>query len=375
MKNTLPKQSQSNSKERLMKFKIFFIILAIATIYKGIYFYKESRSPIILTQDFQKNLADLQIKQEFTISSGNRAYNHSPAISSIGKDKLIASWYAGDYEGGINMGLYIKYFDGKKWHNEQEIIKPQDLDHKTRRIGNSIVFSHPKNPQKTYIIFTSTLGGWATSYLNLITSNDQGKNWSKPQRLYLGNILNFSHLVRGKPFFYENGNILLPIYNEFINKLGVALTISPKGKVLSYSKLSKYREAIQPSINFINDKEGVFFLRNTNLNKNGKKTLVGNFSNNFNNVSNLRKINIPNINTSVATIKNKENILIAYTDSLTNKDNLSLGVINQDFSNFKPLFPIYKGLSKYPYIIKKENKYHLTYSVEGGKEIRHIILY
>ena len=356
-------------------FPTIFSIILLISLFKSYSFYAQTKSNIILDKGISKSLSNLKIKKQFQVSSSKRKYNHSPSIVHLGQNKLMAVWYAGDYEGGINMELYIKYFDGKKWHNEQSIIKSSSLDYKTRRIGNAIIFNHPSYPKQISILFTSTLGGWATSYLNIIHSYNEGKSWSTPERLYLGNILNFSHLVRNKPSFYENGNVLLPIYHEFANKFGVAVILSPEGKVLSYKQLSKSRNAIQPTISFTGKNQGVIFYRNSSINKYGRKTWVSTFKDNFEDISPLNLTNIININTSVATINNNNELLIAYTSSNKTKSNMSLGIISKNLSEVKPLFSLYKNECKYPYIVKGEGVFHIVYSIEHGQAIKHAILH
>gem|GEM_PF-6089975 len=325
----------------------------------------------------------------YQVSSGQRAYNHSPSVFSLESGDLIAVWYSGDREGGAKMQLRSKRFnsDLKQWEGEKVVLERKEIPYLTRRIGNPIIFMHPEEKESLFIIFTSTLFGWSTSYLNIIKSTNGGESWQDFKRLYLGNFFNFSHLVRCKPIFLEKKRIIIPIYHEFINKFGLLLELDlnrSKRLIQSTKKISKLREAIQPSV--LLEKNLDFFLallRNTNETDQSQKLIFKEIALK-NNTKRQFYLPIKNKDTPVSVIfSDKNKILLSYTDA--DSSQLNLGMLDYSRalgrSNFRyqDLLILEKEPSKYPYMIrdaKQNNLIHVVYSKENkkGKEIRHIAI-
>ena len=59
-------------------------------------------------------------------------------------------------------------------------------------------------------------------------------------------FLNISTLVKGAPVFYQNGEIGLPVYHEFISKFGEVLRISAQGKMLDKIRIPASQTSLQP---------------------------------------------------------------------------------------------------------------------------------
>ncbi|MDP3797299.1 MAG: exo-alpha-sialidase [Polaromonas sp.] len=78
---------------------------------------------------------------------------------------------------------------------------------------------------------TVSLGGWAGSSITWARSTDAGASWSQPWRLVTSPFLNVSALVKGAPLVYQDGQIGLPVYHEFVSRFAEILRISTQGQV------------------------------------------------------------------------------------------------------------------------------------------------
>ena len=91
-----------------------------------------------------------------------------------------------------------------------------------------------------------SLGGWAGSSISWTRSTDDGASWSELRRLVTSPFLNISTLAKGAPFFYQNGQIGLPVYHEFITKSAEILRLSPEGQMVDKTRIPASQTSLQP---------------------------------------------------------------------------------------------------------------------------------
>jgi predicted neuraminidase len=88
---------------------------------------------------------------------------------------------------------------GSDWAAPQKVVERSrattELRRHIKKLGNAIVYRHPDG--RLWLFFVSvSIGGWATSAVNLIESLDDGQSWSPARRLVTTPFLNVSTLVR-----------------------------------------------------------------------------------------------------------------------------------------------------------------------------------
>lgn len=361
---------------QLMKYKkiwplfltFFFLLLLFSSLLRS--FSVISQSSLENVVFFKKNGTSLLSKsssQDFeegflseSIWGSERKYNHSPSMAILKDGRFFVVWYAGDREGGDNMEIRYAILKKGEDRNEKILISSNEIPF-CHRLGNPIVYVHPEIPEKINIVFVSTLAGWATSYLNVMTSSDNGVTFTQPKCLWLGNLLNFSHLVRGNPFFLKGGQVGIPIYHECINKFGMILFLDENHSILGHRKLSLYQDAIQPQILFSQENQGIAFFRNTNVKKYGSHVLMCYFDDKG--FGKMRSLNIPNDDSSIATIRYGEVTFVIYNESLESQ-RLAIGGLDRHF-NFKKIMTVDSNFSKYPYVVGDEDYLHLLYASKG----------
>lgn len=193
---------------------------------------------------------------------------HSASVTELADGRLFATWFGGSREGAKDVAIYGADFDPgtQKWSEATPLITRQStqqaLGRYIKKLGNPVVTSLANGRLAIFYVSVS-LGGWATSQLNMALSDDNGASWHSTQRLVTSPFFNLSTLVKGTPHLYEDGTIALPVYHEMAGKFGELLRISASGHVLAKTRLTDGREAIQPVLLPYNEHDAIALLRDT----------------------------------------------------------------------------------------------------------------
>ena len=193
---------------------------------------------------------------------------HSASVAELADGRLLATWFGGSREGARDVAIYGAYFDpaSGNWSEVRPLITREfterELGRYIKKLGNPVITRLNDNRLALYYVSVS-LGGWATSQLNVAYSDDDGQSWHSVRRLVTSPFFNLSTLVKGTPYLYEDGTIALPVYHEMAGKFGELLRVSPNGRVLDKTRLTTGREAIQPVILPVDDDEALALLRDT----------------------------------------------------------------------------------------------------------------
>ena len=187
---------------------------------------------------------------------------HSASITRYAKDGLIAAWFAGSVEGGENVKIYIARYRGNRWGNAQAIVNrpalADSLNRVIKRIGNPLIYMDNRGRLWCFFVTTS-IGGWSTSSLNLMHSDDRGKSWSQPHRLITSPFLNMSTLLRNAPLELEDGGLIVPVYHEFLSRFPELLRVSARGAVVDKKRIATF--GIQPVLTRADDGNWYTFVR------------------------------------------------------------------------------------------------------------------
>lgn len=244
----------------------------------------------------------------------------------------MAIWYGGSREGAQDVQLYKSIFRKNEagyghWYNISPITSPgktqQDTQRYVRKVGNPVIAQWP-NGELWIIYVTTSMGGWAASNLNLITSTDNGAHWSPAKRLVTSPFFNLSTLVKGAPFFYADGSLGVPVYHEFAGKFGEILRIARNGTILDKQRLSVQREGIQPVV-LIEDQDNATALLRYSGNQVPPRALKTHTASTITNWAPSTATEIPNPNSAIAalTLKN-DRFLAVLNDTDKDRERLSL---------------------------------------------------
>lgn len=189
----------------------------------------------------------------FVVNAAEPARVHAASIAALPDGRLFSTWFGGSREGATDVKVYGAFFDpaAGRWGEQLTLATPaqtsRDLGRLVRKMGNPVAFMVPSG--ELWVVYVSvTLGGWATSHLNLIRSADMGRSWMPATRLVASPFFNLSTLAKGFPVFFDNGDIGLPVYHEMAGKFGELLVLTPEGRVRRKQRLDHGDRSLQPVI-------------------------------------------------------------------------------------------------------------------------------
>jgi len=199
-------------------------------------------------------------------SSGLVDFVHSSAVTALPDGSLMAVWFAGTREGASDVQVRSARFDAKtgEWGAEQVLATRDSTQQGTRKyirkLGNPVIALAPDS--RLWLFYVSvSMGGWAGSAVNVMVSDDFGRQWSEPRQLITSPFLNISTLVRSAPIFHTDGSIGLPIYHEFLGKFAEYLYLSADGDVIDKFRISRGTNSLQPTVVPLDGQRGIALLR------------------------------------------------------------------------------------------------------------------
>ena len=187
------------------------------------------------------------------ISSAAGQAVHAASLVELGDGGLRAVWFSGSREGAGDVVIKTSVMDAAslRWSEETTLFDlqriQQDLWRYVRKLGNPVIARAPDGSLWLWMVNVS-LGGWAGSSITWARSTDDGVHWSVPHRLVTSPFLNISTLVKGTPFFYQDGQIGLPVYHEFLTKFAEVLRIDPDGHVVDKYRVPASHNSLQPVV-------------------------------------------------------------------------------------------------------------------------------
>ncbi|NQD35752.1 exo-alpha-sialidase [Permianibacter sp. IMCC34836] len=200
------------------------------------------------------------------VSHATDMFVHAASVTATADNGLFAVWFGGSREGAEDVRIFGSHFDrhSGQWSAEQVVIDraqtEQALGKRIRKRGNPVVGMAPDG--KLWLFYVSvSLGGWATSNINLMTSTDNGHSWTASRRLITSPFFNLSTLVRGRPIFHADGSIGLPVYHEAAGKFPEYLRLDRQGHILDKVRLDYGRDTLQPFPVVLDDSKAIFLLR------------------------------------------------------------------------------------------------------------------
>ncbi len=266
---------------------------------------------------------------ERMIGAAGQPLVHSATLAWMSATKeLYAYWYGGSREGARDVAIYTaKYRLGEdQWSEPKQLLTTQrvqvQLQRFIKKLGNPVAFTDAE--QRIWLFFvTVSVGGWAGSAVNYMVSDDGGQSFGPIQRLVTTPFLNISTLVKNHPVMVQNGNIVLPVYHEFMGKFAELLLLSDQGQVLTKKRLTWGRDALQPVLLPLNEQEAVVYMRFAGIEPN--RILYVATQDAGVHFSKPTKLALPNPNAAVAAVRlNSQELLMVYNNSLTHRNVLSL---------------------------------------------------
>ena len=275
------------------------------------------------------------------VSSDLDDFVHSSSVTALPGGDLMAVWFAGSREGAADVQVRSARFDAQsgEWGAEQVLATRESTRDGTgryiRKLGNPVIALGPD--QRLWMFYVSvSVGGWATSAINLMVSDDLGRSWSAPRQLITSPFFNISTLVRAAPVFHADGAIGLPVYHEFMGKFAEYLYLSADGAVIVKFRISRGKHSLQPTIVPLDERRAVAMLRYAG--DTHHKVLASRTEDAGQTWSEPYPLQPSNPNSSLAAVgTDDQGLLVALNDLQDGRFKLSLYGTDAGLSQWRPL--------------------------------------
>ena len=131
---------------------------------------------------------------------------HASTIAET-PDGMVAAFFGGTAERNPDVGIWVCRYDGDRWTPPQEVANGLFPDGKRLPCWNPVLFM---TPEKTLLLFYKLGPSPSEWWGMMISSADNGKTWSRPERLPDG----FMGPVKNKPELLAQGILLCPSSTE-----------------------------------------------------------------------------------------------------------------------------------------------------------------
>lgn len=145
-------------------------------------------------------------KSEFIYESAPFPESHASTIAES-KGGLVASWFGGTKEKHPDVGIWVARYENGQWTTPVEVANGVESPAKRYPAWNPVLHQPKTGP---LLLFYKVGPSPSTWWGMVMSSNDGGKSWSKPQRL----PENIAGPIKNKPVELGNGELLCPSSTE-----------------------------------------------------------------------------------------------------------------------------------------------------------------
>lgn len=191
---------------------------------------------------------------------------HAATIVRLPDRSVAAFWFAGSREGAGDVRIFTARSASGRWGTPEPVLDVarvmSDEWRFVRKLGNPVAYVDPSGLLHLFFVSVS-LGGWATSNLNQVTSPDGGRSWGRARVLATSPFANLSTLARTAPLARSDGGFDIPVYHEGARKFPELLRFSARRSNHDYSKIrmGPGRDLLQPAVVSLNERAAVGLLR------------------------------------------------------------------------------------------------------------------
>jgi predicted neuraminidase len=311
-------------------------------------------------------------REEIVNENQNLPFVHVGSVVEGADGALAALWYGGPYEYSHENSIYLSFRKNGHWQKPLTVMTAdqaeRDLGRPIRCLGNPLILPNPDGSLRLLFI-TIAMGRWSGAQLNTCLSTDGGRSWSRAERLTLSPLCNFSELVRNRPIPLAGGGWCVPVYQELIGKFPELLWLRERGNrlVVSKSRIDGGCATLQPSLIPRDERQAVVLLRDWTA---AKRIFVSRTGDSGRTWTKPEPTNLPNPDSGISGILLRDGqLMVAYNDSTSIREKLSLALSGDGGTSWRPLFRIEndpEACSSYPYLMRdREGEFHAVFTHEG----------
>ncbi|MBY0444637.1 MAG: exo-alpha-sialidase [Burkholderiales bacterium] len=299
---------------------------------------------------------------------------HSASIIALPNGERIAFWFGGSREGATDVSVWASRYQNGQWIKPWIVATPaqssKDQLRYIKKVGNPVPVLDSQGRLQLFYVSVS-MGGWATSTLNRMTSTDNGHSWGPASKIISSPFFNLSTLVRTHAVQLADGGFLLPAYHELARKFGELLQFDKDGKLVRKIRMNAEGENLQPGIIAYSATDAFALLRNSGP---SRQLLLQQTHDGGASWSPLQNLNVKNPDSAIAVERMPDGRLImAHNPRTDGRSELALSV-SSDGKNWKKVKVIEdtRGMEfSYPTLLVNDEIMDLVYTWERS-EIRHV---
>lgn len=308
-------------------------------------------------------------------------YKHPASLTELANGDLYLAYYGGSGEYATDTAVYgaRRPKGGKEWTRPVVIA-----DTPFRTDGNAVVWQAPDG--LVWLFYLTRYGEtWSDSRVKFKVSRDGANTWSDSEMLSFEKGM----MVRAAPIVLNNGDYLLPIYNETGNdreNVGAdttSLFFRRSAKTGEWTESNRVKSRIgnlQPSVVQITDDYLIAYSRRGGGYE-GKEDgwLVRSESRDGGYTwSEGQDSQFPNPNAATDFIKlHNGHLLLVYNDSKIDRMPLTVSISTDDDKTYpykRNIVDKKKDTAAYPFALQtKDGKIHVVYTSESRSVINHAV--
>ena len=299
---------------------------------------------------------------------------HASTLIELKDGSLMAAWFGGSYEGSKDVAIWTSVKTGDLWSFPLQVTDGKVNDSLQYPCWNPVLFRNSKGLLYLfYKVGTNPREWWGMQ----ITSTDEGKSWSKPEKLP-GIILG---PIKNKPVILPSGVILSPsstestsAWHSYIERseddgkswIRIPVDTSNPAKVIQPTLLLYPHGKIQALMRSNQD----YIMESWSVDE-GKTW------------SNLQKTNVLNPNSGIDAVTLSSGLQVLVYNPLQsgtewvngrNKLNVAVSVGGKTWKDMLELENQPEGEFSYPSVIQTSDKLiHVVYTA-NRKSIKHVVL-
>lgn len=307
------------------------------------------------------------VRFEFIVPQPAFASSHASTIVET-PSGLVAAWFGGPEEGHRDVVIHLSREVNGEWTAPVAVANGIQADGATRYpCWNPVLYQPAEGPLLLFYKVGPTPSGW---WGMMISSPDQGKTWSNPQRLPEGQL----GPVRNKPVVWEKGAILCGSSTED-HGWRVHLELTPDlGKTWESSDVlndGKEFGAIQPTL--LKWPSGKVQILNRTRQGVISECWMGR---DWKSWSAMKATSLPNPNSGIDAVVLKDGrALLVYNHTRRGRSPLNIA-LSEDGKTWRSALVLENlpGEYSYPAVIQgRDGLAHITYTWKRQK-VRHVVV-
>lgn len=150
------------------------------------------------------------VKSEFIYETAPFPECHASTIAES-KGNLVAAWFGGTKEQHPDVGIWVSRLEDDKWTTPVEVANGVESPGKRYPTWNPVLYQMKSGAKSGSLLLFYKVGPSPSTWWGMMmTSDDGGKTWSRPQRLPDG----IAGPIKNKPVELGNGELLCPSSTE-----------------------------------------------------------------------------------------------------------------------------------------------------------------